>query len=119
MGSRRRQRLPTIEAAAGRVTLITVHACAPENQAELVDLLLEAARSIYAGAPGFVSATIHRSFDGTRVTNYAQYESREAFERLAQNPAIPPFVERVRKLITSAEPQLYEVIASVETKGGG
>lgn len=108
--------MPTIDQSQSRVTLITVHECAPENQSALVDLLLEAARSIYAGAPGFVSATIHRSFDGTCVTNYAQYESREAFEALTKNPAIPPFVERVRKLVTAAKPHLYEVIASVENK---
>jgi quinol monooxygenase YgiN len=105
--------VPTIDPAKPLATLITVHECLPENQGRLADLLLEAASSIYAGAPGFVSATIHRSIDGTRVTNYAQYENREAFERLRTNPAIPSFVERVRLLITRAEPHLYEVTGSV------
>lgn len=108
--------MPTIDQTQPLVTLITVHECTPENQAALVDLLLEAARSIYAGAPGFISATIHRSFDGTCVTNYAQYKSREAFEALTKNPAIPPFVERVRKLVTTAKPHLYEVVAWSKTK---
>ena len=105
--------MPSIDSEQSLATLITVHECAPENQQALVDLLLEAAGAIYANAPGFVSATIHRSIDGTRVTNYAQYETQEAFERLSKNPAIPLFVDRVRKLITGAEPRLYEVVGSV------
>jgi hypothetical protein len=81
--------VPTIDPANPVTTLITVHECQPEDQQALVDLLSEAASSIYANAPGFVSATIHRSIDGTRVTNYAQYESREAFERLRTNRLSP------------------------------
>ena len=111
--------MATIDPANPLTTLITVHECRPENQQALVDLLTEAASSVYANAPGFVSASIHRSIDGTRVTNCAQYESREAFERLRTNPAIPPFVERVRTLITRAEPHLYEVVSSISGAGTG
>lgn len=58
--------------------------------------------------PGFVSANIHRSVDGTRVTNYAQWESREAFEQMLRNPAVRPHMEACRA-IASNEPHLYEV----------
>jgi hypothetical protein len=53
--------VPTIDPAKPLATLITVHECRPRTQGRLADLLLEAAFSIYAGAPGFVSATIHRA----------------------------------------------------------
>ena len=40
--------------------------------------------------PGFVSANIHRIVDGTRVANYAQWKSKEAFERMLGIPARKP-----------------------------
>jgi hypothetical protein len=46
--------------------------------------------------------------DGVRVTNYAQWQSREAFESVRDNPAIVPFAQRVAE-IASFDPHLYEV----------
>ncbi len=37
--------------------------------------------------PGFVAANIHKSSDGERVANYAQWRSREDFEAMLKNPA--------------------------------
>lgn len=93
------------------VTLIDVHSCTPENQQELADVLAEAVRSGYRHEPGFVSANIRRSFDGTRVANYAQWESREALEAAR---ALAPYRERVERLISSFDGMHeYEVVQSV------
>ena len=67
------------------VTLINVFTVAPEDQQRLVDVLADATRAVMRKQPGFVSANIHRSLDGTRVTNYAQWRSTEAFETMLQN----------------------------------
>ncbi len=48
---------------------------APEQQQRLVDLLVEATEAVMKYQPGYVSANIHKSLDGTRVTNYAQWRS--------------------------------------------
>ena len=64
------------------VTLINVFTVAPEDQQRLVDVLVDATQSVMRKQPGFISANIHRSLDGTRVTNYAQWRSREAFEAM-------------------------------------
>jgi antibiotic biosynthesis monooxygenase (ABM) superfamily enzyme len=61
-----------IDKAQPLVTLITVHFCKPEDQQQLVDVLLEAVNTTYQHLPGFISANIHKSLDGVRVTNYAQ-----------------------------------------------
>ncbi len=58
-------------------TLINVFTVAPEDQQRLVDVLADATRAVMRKQPGFVSANIHRSLDGTRVTNYAQWRSTE------------------------------------------
>ena len=57
----------------------------PEQQQRLVDLLVEATEAVMKYQPGYVSATIHKSLDGTRVTNYAQWRSREAFEEMLKD----------------------------------
>lgn len=36
--------------------------------------------------PGFVAPNIHASADGTKVVNYAQWESAEAFHAMLDNP---------------------------------
>jgi heme-degrading monooxygenase HmoA len=66
-------------------TLINVFTVAPDKQQQLVDTLIETTERVIKHIPGFVSASFHKSLDGTRVVNYAQWESREAFERVMQN----------------------------------
>ena len=54
------------------VTLINVFMVVPEDQRRLLELLAEATESVMRGLPGFVSANLHKSLDGTKVANYAQ-----------------------------------------------
>lgn len=96
------------------VTLINPHVCQPEKQQELAELLVEAVNSIYKNAEGFISASVHRSEDGTRVTNYAQYSSRDAVEGMWKaNPNIPAFAKKVGAIADSFDPHLHEVVETV------
>jgi quinol monooxygenase YgiN len=66
--------------------LINVFTVEPVHQQELFDILVEATEKIMRNKPGFISANIHKSFDGIKVVNYAQWESREAFEAILRTP---------------------------------
>jgi len=66
-------------------TLINVFTVAPERQQELVDTLIETTERVIKEIPGFVSASFHKSLDGGRVVNYAQWSNRAAFEAVMQN----------------------------------
>jgi Antibiotic biosynthesis monooxygenase len=57
------------------VTLINVFTVAPEDQQRLVDVLVDATQAVMRKQSGFIWANIHRSLDGTRVTNYVQWRS--------------------------------------------
>jgi heme-degrading monooxygenase HmoA len=59
--------------------------------------------------PGYVSANIHRSLDGTRVVNYAQWRSREDFEAMLRNPEAAPHMREAAEIAERFEPHLYEV----------
>jgi heme-degrading monooxygenase HmoA len=91
------------------VTLINVFTVAPEDQQRLVDVLADATRAVMRKQPGFVSANIHRSLDGTRVTNYAQWRTREAFETMLQDQEAAEHVGEAARIAHSFEPYLYEV----------
>jgi quinol monooxygenase YgiN len=67
------------------VTLINVFTVEPQNQAKLVEMLNEATEKTMRHQPGFVSANIHESLDGARVVNYAQWRSKQDFERMLKN----------------------------------
>ena len=58
--------------------------------------------------PGFVSANIHRSLDGTKVANYAQWASRAAFEAMLGEPSAREHMAAAARL-AAFEPALYEV----------
>ncbi len=54
------------------LTLFNVFSVEPEKQQQLVSLLIDATDKTMKHRPGFVSANIHRSFDGRKVVNYAR-----------------------------------------------
>lgn len=91
------------------VTLINVFTVDPAKQDELVDLLARATEASVCLAPGFISARLHRSLDGTKVTMYAQWQSREAYQAMREDPGSRPHLERALAIATF-EPGMYEVV---------
>ncbi|HEX8671593.1 MAG TPA: antibiotic biosynthesis monooxygenase family protein [Longimicrobium sp.] len=87
-----------IRTDAGVMTLINVFTVAPERQQELLDVLVEATECVMRHQPGFVSANLHRSHDGTRIVNYAQWRSREDFEAMLRDPRARPHMSQAASL---------------------
>jgi quinol monooxygenase YgiN len=100
----------TIRADVPIVTLINVFTVEPENQQGLIELWQRATDEVMRHLPGFVSANVHRSLDGTKVVNYAQWESEEAFNAMLQNPDAAAYVRELGQLGTPA-PVLCEVVS--------
>lgn len=79
-----------VEITAGeRVTHLAEFRMIPSKQPEM---LKRAAAEIDRAmeSQGLISATFHRSLDGTRVFNYGQWESQEAFEAILKQPGFDP-----------------------------
>jgi quinol monooxygenase YgiN len=100
------------------VTLVNVFTVEPDKQQALVDLLTRATDETIQHLPGFVSANIHRSLDGVRVTNYAQWRSRDDFEAMLHNPAAAPHLKDAAALAISVDPHLYDVVAVRNVRNG-
>lgn len=69
--------MPEIVANAVHATFINTFRCAPQHQDEVVRINIDIIDQVASSSPGFVSATVHSSVDGTRVINYLQWESVE------------------------------------------
>jgi quinol monooxygenase YgiN len=90
------------------VTFINVFTVDPTRQQELIDLLARATE-IVRRAPGFISASLHRSVDGAKVTMYAQWRSIEDYEAMRANPAPLPYLQQALGF-ARFEPAMYEVV---------
>jgi quinol monooxygenase YgiN len=98
-----------ISAQSGVITLINVFTVQPANQRRLVDLLTEATEVSVRRARGFVSASLHRSTDGTKVTMYAQWLSLDHYQAMRQDPVPLSFLQEALT-IAKLEPGVYEVV---------
>ena len=100
----------TIRADSPVVTLINVFSVAPENQARLLGAWQRSTDEVIRHLPGFVSANIHASLDGTKVVNYAQWETREAFASMLTDPAASEWLRKLAEIGTPA-PVLCRVVS--------
>jgi len=58
---------------------------------------------------GFISANLHKSLDGTKVVNYAQWKSKDAFEKMLKNPTAISHMNEAFS-IAKVDDSLYEVV---------
>jgi hypothetical protein len=104
--------VPTINANAEVVTQINVFTAPEGGQQAPIDFLKEAAKFASA-TPGWLSASVHRSRDGTRVVNYAQSENLAAAQRIIDRLRKAGWLER-NKILGEAHPGLYDVVFTLE-----
>ena len=101
--------MTTISADNNFLTLINIFTVDPSNQLKLVDLLMLATESSVCKATGFISSSLHRSIDGTKVTMYAQWRSMEDYQAMRNNPEASPYLQQALE-IAKFEPGMYEVV---------
>jgi len=104
--------MTTIAENSGCVTAINVFTVEPSNQQRLVELLAGMTETSVRNLPGFVSAALHRSVDGRRVTMYAQWASAQDYENyqaVRSSSGVSPEVAEILA-IARFEPATYEVV---------
>ena len=104
-------KMTTISKSSNTLTLINTFKVAPDKQQALIDLLDRATVNVMRKQPGFISANIHRSLDGTKVANYAQWRSKADLEAMQKNPEAGVHMKEAAALADSFEPILYEVFS--------
>jgi quinol monooxygenase YgiN len=99
----------TISSSRKLITLINVFTVEPANQQQLVELLAHATETSVRHVPGFISASLHRSLDGTKVTMYAQWRTLADYQAMRENPTARPYLQEALA-IAKFYPGMYEVI---------
>jgi len=101
--------MTTISTETNYLTLINVFTVEVVNQQKLIELLTLATDSSVKNITGFISSSLHRSIDGTKVTMYAQWRSAADYQNMRNNPTASPYLEEALKIATF-EPGMYEVV---------
>ncbi len=99
-----------IQEGTSTVTLVNVFTVDPRDQQQLVEHWQRATEEVIRHLPGFISANVHRSLDGTKVINYAQWESAEAFDAMRHNPEAAAHLRGLGQIGTPA-PVVCEVVS--------
>ncbi|MYW92751.1 antibiotic biosynthesis monooxygenase [Amycolatopsis rubida] len=100
--------MTTISTDADVVTLVNVFTVAPEKQQALIKVLTTATEEAMSHQAGYVSANIHASTDGTRVVNYSQWASADAFHAMTADPECREHMSAALAL-AECDPHLYTV----------
>jgi heme-degrading monooxygenase HmoA len=103
--------MTTISKNAQLITLINVFTVDPSNQSRLVELLTEVTDRFVRRARGFLSSSLHRSRDGTKVTMYAQWRSLDDYETMRRDPSPTSYLQEALT-IAKFEPGVYDVVES-------
>lgn len=98
---------------SGLVTLINVFETRPEQQQALIDNWIRFVDTV-KGEPGMIGTALHRSTDGTRVINYAQWRSEEDLERFTKK--YRENMQTRSHLAEHVDPHVYEVVYHYEAK---
>jgi quinol monooxygenase YgiN len=101
--------MPEIVSGVGYATFINTFRCVPSDQEEVVQINIDIVDQVASASPGFISASIHRSADGTRVINYLQWKTPEHLAAMQRSPAFQAIARRFTGLI-EFDPHQCEVV---------
>lgn len=98
-----------IRAGASYASFINAFRCDPSHQDEVVAINIDIVDQVASRFPGFISAAVHRSSDGTRVFNYLQWQSPEHLAATQRSAEFQAIARRFAGLI-EFEPHQCEVV---------
>jgi quinol monooxygenase YgiN len=101
--------MPEIISDARYATFINTFRCEPSNQDEVVRINVDIVDRVASIFPGFISASVHRSLDGTRVFNYLQWESADHLAAMQRSDEFQAIASRFAGLI-EFDPHHCEVV---------
>ena len=102
--------MPTLAINNEAITVIIIFSVDPSRQPQLLDTIVEFL-SIVKQQSGFVSASLHKSLDGKKVANYAQWQSQQDYEAFTNNSEVQAQGKKLAEF-DPPDSHVYEVIIS-------
>lgn len=103
--------MPAIAKNNNVIPVVIIFAVEPARQLELVDTIIEFLETTVKHQPGFVSSSIHKSIDGVRVMNYAQWRTQEDYQAFVNNTDVQAQGRKLSEFQIH-EAHVYEVTVS-------
>jgi quinol monooxygenase YgiN len=91
--------MPTIAVNSQYAIFINTFRCRPENQDDVVRINVDIVDQVAARQEGFISATVHRSTDGTCVINYLQWRTAAHLHAMQDSAEFRLIAQRFTGLI--------------------
>ena len=107
--------MATLDLDNNLTTVIIIFTVKPEQQQDLIKAIAEFLEVVKTQS-GFVSANLHKSIDGVKVANYAQWSSMDTFKAFRDNDEVQAKAKKLFEFDTP-DSHVYEVVAS-ESKVG-
>ena len=101
--------MATIETERSIFTLINTFEVEPAKQQILANMLEDVTEKVTKHQPGFVSASVHQSFDGKHVASYVQWESEIHYRVVSKNLEIQAHMKEIQAAAISDQPVSYRV----------
>jgi quinol monooxygenase YgiN len=103
--------MPAIAKNNDVITVVIIFAVKPAQQQELIDIIIEFLETTVKHQPGFASSNIHKSIDGVRVMNYAQWRTQADCQAFVNNTEIQAQGQKLSNFQLH-EAHTYEVTVS-------
>ena len=107
--------MATLDLDNNLTTVIIIFTVKPEQQQDLIEAIAEFLEVVKTQS-GFVSANLHKSIDGVKVANYAQWSSMDTFKAFRDNDEVQAKAKKLFEFDTP-DSHVYEIVTS-ESKVG-
>ena len=98
------------------VTMINYFSVAPDDQQEFAEMEVKEIDKYGDNIDSALAASFHSSIEGSRVFNYAHWQSQEALEASQQTEEFKAHIDRMSHLDFTPDPRVYEVVGIYGTK---
>ncbi|MBE9042400.1 antibiotic biosynthesis monooxygenase [Oscillatoriales cyanobacterium LEGE 11467] len=107
--------MPTLATNNEAIAVIIIFRVEPDRQTKLLETIAEFLETVKE-QPGFISSSIHKSLDGVKVANYAQWQSVEDYEAFLNDADVQAKAAKLRTF-SPPDAHTYEIFIS-ESKVG-
>ena len=92
------------------IIMINYFAVNPKDQQEFAELEVKEIDKYGDNMDSALAASFHRSLEGSRVFNYAHWQSQEALSASQQSEEFEAHIDRMSHLDFTPDPRVYEVV---------
>jgi len=84
----------TVRVDSAVTTLVNVFTVEPDNQPKLLSLLHDGTETMFSKMPGWISTSLLKSRDGSKVVVYSQWRDAKDIDAFRQDPGMKPYFQQ-------------------------